>query len=123
MAISISVRGLAKYMTASAAGQRKILRDFKYPNPEGTAQAAYYRDARNIISRYHENRHPSLWLVQKGASLVAESKRASGSRATRLGHNGRAVTEYASQFGRKSFSMLDELTMVSPNLFRARCSL
>ncbi len=35
--IKLSAKGLAKFMTLSAAGQRKVLRDYKYPDEEGAA--------------------------------------------------------------------------------------
>jgi hypothetical protein len=49
--IKISLKGLAKFMTASPSAQRKVLRDYKYPKPEGEAQASFYRDARRDIRR------------------------------------------------------------------------
>ena len=43
--IKISLKGFAKYMVANSAQQRKILTDYKYPQPEGQAMATYYREA------------------------------------------------------------------------------
>lgn len=44
--IKISLLGLANYMAASPVSQRKILRDFKYPKPEGEVKRTYYAPAR-----------------------------------------------------------------------------
>ena len=35
--IKLSLKGLAKYMTASAVGQRKVLRDYKFPSCQNIA--------------------------------------------------------------------------------------
>ena len=51
----MSARGLVRFMTSSPAAQRKVLRDYKYPEPEGVAQASYYRDVMDVIERYHGN--------------------------------------------------------------------
>jgi len=67
--IKIGVKGLAKFMTASAAGQRKVLRDYKFPNEEGTAQAAYYREARDFVAEYHRRGHPAEWIRDKATVL------------------------------------------------------
>lgn len=40
--IKITAKGLAKFMIANAAQQRKILKDFKNPDPDGFAQKLYY---------------------------------------------------------------------------------
>ena len=73
MTLKLSAKGLAKFMTSSAAGQRKVLRDYKYPDEEGTAQAAYYREACDIVAQYHRDGHDKLWLVTGGASSSINS--------------------------------------------------
>jgi hypothetical protein len=68
--IQLSLNGIAKFATASCAGQRKVPHDFKYPNDEGQAQEKYYRDARDALAKYCEHKQSQPWLVQKAASLA-----------------------------------------------------
>ncbi len=106
--IKISVKGLAKFMTATAAQQRKILRDYKFPDDEGVAQAAYYREARDLISEYHRQGHPTEWLRSKAAVLQTLASAMPGRGATRLRHNARAIEEYATNFPAKQYEVLAE---------------
>lgn len=104
--IRIGAKGLAKFMTASAAGQRKVLRDYKYPDEEGTAQAAYYREARDLIAEYHRAGHQRQWLEER-AQIIANTASALGGRVgTRLRHNARALTEYGGHFGASRMDVL-----------------
>jgi hypothetical protein len=51
---TISMKGLADYMTASAVRQRKILREYKYPaDAEAQAKILYYKEARETIAKFH----------------------------------------------------------------------
>lgn len=109
--IKISVKGLAKFMTSSPANQRKILRDFKYPDPEGSAQAIYYREARDFISAYHKNSHPNQWLQEKADQLLYLGKQSSGQSKTRLTNNARGILSYSEHFGSKKFEPLGDLTL------------
>jgi hypothetical protein len=107
--ISISVKGLAKFMTASPPQQRKIVRDFKYPKlDESAAQQKYYKEARAIIAAYHKALRPPEWLLQKAAQLQAlgQAERNFRSRI-RLDHNVRAVRAYHQHFREKQFEILD----------------
>ena len=63
--VSITLKGLAKFMVATPAQQRKILRDYKYPKEEGQAMAQYYKEARDVIYSFHKNKHPKEWLATK----------------------------------------------------------
>ena len=74
--IQLSLKGLAKFMTASAAGQRKVLQQYKFPDDEGQVLAKYYRDARDTIARYHEQKHPESWLLDKASDLLFDAKNA-----------------------------------------------
>jgi hypothetical protein len=107
--ISITVKGLAKFMTASPAQQRKVVRDFKYPKlDESAAQQKYYKEARTIITAYHRARRPPEWLLQKAAQLQALAQQEHNSRSrTRLNHNVRAVRAYHQYFRKKQFELLD----------------
>jgi hypothetical protein len=106
--IKIGVKGLAKFMTASAAGQRKVLRDYKFPDEEGTAQAAYYREARDLVAEFHRQTHAVLWLREKAAVLQSTAAALGGRVATRLRHNSRGLNEYATHFPSKAYDILPE---------------
>lgn len=110
--IQLSLKGLAKFMTASAAGQRKVLHDYKYPADEGQAQAKYYRDARNAIARYHKHKHPKSWLVQEATDLLAASKAAPKPQiGTRLKNNARALKCYATHFPSALYDVLPDVNL------------
>jgi len=64
--ISITLKGLAKFMMATPAKQRKILRDYKYPREEGQAMAQYYKEARDVVYSFHKNKRAKEWLMAKG---------------------------------------------------------
>jgi hypothetical protein len=104
--IKISAKGLAKFMTSSSAAQRKVLRDFKFPDDEGTAQAAYYRDAREVVSEYHRSGHDRQWLRDSADALSGAAAVLGGRAATRLRHNARGLREYANNFTAKQMEVL-----------------
>lgn len=109
--ISLSLRGLVKYMLASPAAQRKVLHDFKYPKGEGKAQAKYYRDARNCIRTFHEKGHGVDWLAGRANALSSRSDFDTGQRASRLRNNARAVRDYAAHFSEREFCLLPNLQL------------
>jgi hypothetical protein len=101
--IQISVKGLAKFMTAGADRQRKILKDFKF-DTEGKAQAVYYGEARAIIKRFHREQRDRTYLEIEAAALAAGSKSASVKEtAARLRNNSRAIQQYAQFFGERKY--------------------
>lgn len=110
--IKVSVKGLAKFMTASAAGQRKVLRDYKYPDEEGLAQAAYYREARDLIAEYHRKGHQPSWLNEKADVLAVTADAIGGRVGTRMRHNVRALGAYAVNFPATKFEVLAEKKFV-----------
>jgi len=109
--IKISVKGLAKFMTSSAVTQRKILRDYKYPDPEGKAQAIYYRESRDFITAFHKNGSDSNWLIERADNLAKLSRVVDGHTKTRLSHNARALREYSNHFGHKKFEILQNMKL------------
>jgi hypothetical protein len=109
--IKISLKGLAQFMTASSAQQRKILRDFKYPDPEGSAKAMYYREARDFIAAYHSKGHPRTWLADQADVLSSLAAASSGRTVTRLRHNARALREYESGWAHMKLEVLNDVTM------------
>ncbi len=110
--IQISLKGLAKFMTASAAGQRKVLYGYKYPVPEGQVQAAYYRDARNLIAKFHDQKLSATWLEDQAASLIVGSIGAAKPQiASRLSNNARALKCYAEHFGTMVCDVLPDVRL------------
>lgn len=106
--IKIGVKGLAKFMTAASVGQRKVLRDYKFPDEEGTAQAAYYREARDLVAEFHRHRHAAHWLRDKAAVLQTTASALGGRVATRLRHNSHGLTDYAANFPSKAYEILPD---------------
>jgi hypothetical protein len=94
--IKISLKGLAKFIPASPALGRSILRDYKFPKPEGAAQAKYYGQARSTIATFHAREQPHEWLEHQYLRLhkMVEDAPSHGA-ATRLRNNARAVQDYA----------------------------
>lgn len=104
--IRISVKGLAKFMTGGPAAQRKILRDFKFPDPEGGVQASYYSEARRAIEEYHESQNDPATIASEVKSLSEKAYSASGRQQVRIEHNIRALQSYLENFGHESFKVL-----------------
>jgi hypothetical protein len=104
--IRITSKGLAKFMLGGPATQRKTLRDFKFPNPEGSAQATYYSPARNAIKRYHgEGNDPSI-LVHEVDRLRISAGGSTDAQRGRLENNIRALQSYLKNFGQERFQVL-----------------
>jgi hypothetical protein len=104
--IKITVKGLAKFMTKGPVGQRKVLRDFKFPKPEGFVQSIYYGEARRAIRDYHSKGNSPATLVKAIEDLRAEADRAAGQAQRRLEHNIRAVESYLKHFANRRFRVL-----------------
>ena len=111
----ISIKGLAKFMTSSNLTQRKTLRDYKYPDPEGSAQAIYYREARDSLSAFHERSLPVEWLRQRATLLISLAAQSSKSAETRLRNNARALNAYAERFPNTRYSVLPDLRLEFTN--------
>jgi len=110
--IKISVKGLAKFMTASPAGQRRVLKEFKFPDDdEPKAMRLYYGEAVDAIKAYHKHGHNRQWLLDQ-ADLVTElATSLGGQSAVRLRNNARGLRQYADNFHRRRFSVLDDLRL------------
>src|SRR5437879_436062 len=104
--IRISVKGLAKFMTAGPATQRKVLIDFKFPDPEGGVQASYYSEARSAITEFHESQNDPATIASEVQRLSEKAYQASGRQRTRIEHNIRALRSYLENFGNESFKVL-----------------
>jgi hypothetical protein len=110
--IQIGIKGLAKFMTAGAAAQRKVLRDYKYPDPEGQAQAACYRDARSVICKFHDENRDLAWLVAQEAMVSGGVANAPKPQiATRLKSNARAIKNYADNFASIKYEVLTDVRL------------
>jgi hypothetical protein len=83
--IKMSVKGLAKFMTASPSGQRRILREFKFPDEdEPRAMRLYYGEATDAIKAYHSNGHARQWLHDQADALSQLAMSLGGQSAIRL---------------------------------------
>jgi hypothetical protein len=103
---------LAKYMTVGPAAQRKILRDYKFPDEsEPTAMRLYYREARDCVEAFHRGGNNRPWLRGKAGDLDQLARLTSGRTAQRLRHNARALNQYDSVFGDRRFEILAPLRM------------
>jgi hypothetical protein len=107
--IKISLKGLADFMGSDAAKQRKILREFKYPDTdEAQAKIVYYRDARDRIAGYHRLGHDRAWLIEQADAIDSLAGMSTGMTRTRLRHNARALREYERNFGGRNFEGLSD---------------
>src|ERR1039457_3365873 len=107
--IQITLKGLAKFMTATPANQRKILRDYKYPKEEGQAMAQYYKEARDVIYSFHKHKHPKQWLLNKAEEVRKLASGVGGGSGRRLGHNARGIEQYAGNFSGRQMAILQDL--------------
>jgi hypothetical protein len=105
--IRITVKGLAKFMRKGPAGQRNVLRDFKYPKGlEARAQTVYYAEARSGIREYHVSGNNAGTLVKSVDELRKKAERAQGAAKVRLEHNIRAMESYLRYFSGNRFEVL-----------------
>jgi hypothetical protein len=104
---TLTLNGVIKIMAAkSAADREKIIRDYKFPEPEGKAQGTYYQPARDLIRRYHDAANDP-GVVQSGLrSLEAARDGASTAKLAKLDHNIRAIRAYNGQFSNRRFEPL-----------------
>lgn len=110
--IELTLKGFVKYVTAGDAAKRTVLQDFKYPDDdEPRAMRMYYRDARDRIEAYHRNPHPAEWLEAKALDLSSLAALNSGSSATRLRNNARALRSYQDSFSGRSFELLSPVRL------------
>jgi len=110
--IKMSVKGLAKFMTASPSGQRRILREFKFPDEdEPRAMRLYYGEATDAIKAYHANGKARQWLHDQADALSQLAVSLGGQSAIRLRNNARGLRQYADNFSRRRFDVLPDLRM------------
>ena len=105
--IRITVKGLAKFMKKGPAGQRSVLRDFKFPKaPEARVQTVYYAEARLGIREYHRSGNNPATLVGSVDQLRKKAERSVGNAKSRLEHNIRAMDTYLRYFSGNRFEIL-----------------
>ena len=110
--IKISIKGLAKFMTATPSGQRKILRDFKFPDDnEPKAMRLYYGEAVDAIKAYHLKNHSRQWLLDQAELLADLGTSLGGMSTTRLRNNARGLRDYADNFSRRRFEIKPDLRL------------
>ncbi len=101
IAIEVSARALAEFMTASPSTQRRIVRTAKYPRtPDAQALVAYYREARAAVERFFECGNKPAIIESEISKIAAAMIDASPSRKARLGQNIRAIQD----FGKAGFA-------------------
>jgi hypothetical protein len=104
--IKLTAKGLAKFMSSGAASQRKILRDYKFPDPEGAVQTKYYSEARQVIERYHTSGNDAAVIVAAVDQLRTKAAREGGRKEDRLKNNIRALESYLRNFGKEGLVVL-----------------
>jgi len=105
--IKLTLKGLAKYIAASPATQRRILQDFKYPSAdEPFAMRLYYREATDCLKDYIANRRSSDWLRERSNQLAAAKEGDSPAGARRRRQNAEAVLLYEKHFGERQLEIL-----------------
>ena len=100
----ISLTGLAKFMTASSSAQRKVLKDYKYREPEGVAQAAYYREGRRTVQGFHRDARDRDWLLTEATALSGQKAGLPDGAQKRLESNVRAIRAYARHFSDRNLA-------------------
>jgi hypothetical protein len=105
--IKLTLKGLAKYVAASPATQRKILQDFKYPSAdEPFAMRLYYREAMDCLKDYITNRRSGEWLRERSIQLASAKEGDSPTGARRRRQNAEAVLLYEDYFGGRQLEVL-----------------
>lgn len=92
--ISISLQGLARYMAANHAGQRRILRRYKYPDRESRAASRYYQPALAAVSGRLVGRLTRANVLARAGRLEADAKAARDRRAAAKAHLTRVIRQY-----------------------------
>jgi len=94
-------------MTSRFAQQRKILKEYKFPDQdEPLARINYYREARHIIDAYHRNNKNPSWLMDSALTFDREADTKSGQARNRLKNNVRAIKAYNRYFSSKNYTIL-----------------
>ena len=94
-------------MRRGPAGQRSVLRDFKFPRgAEARVQTLYYAEARLGIREYHASGNDPATLVRLVDQLRKKTERSTEKGKPRLEHNIRAMESYLQYFSGNRFEIL-----------------
>jgi hypothetical protein len=110
MPIQISVGGLAKFMKATSAAQRTLLRNHKFPfTAEGKKrpQIVRYSEARTAIRKYHESGNNITVLLDAIEVLVKKENEHPEKDSSRIRDNVRALKTYMAHFSKSNFTVLE----------------
>jgi hypothetical protein len=110
MPIKISVSGLAKFMKATSATQRTLLRNYKFPfTPTGERrpQIVRYSEARSAITKYHESNNDITVLITAIEALAKKESEHPEKDASRIHDNIRALKTYMAHFSKNHFTVLE----------------
>lgn len=106
--IKMSAKGLAKFISAGPATQRKIVQDFKYPNAdEPFAMRVYYREAKNSLRAYITDQQSSDWLHEQAQVLTQPTSNQSPSHLRRLKQNADAIVQFDQYFGGRKLEVVE----------------
>src|SRR5690348_5072312 len=104
----ISVKVLADFMLASAARQRTMIRDSKFPKlKDGKAkpQIVRYSEARAAIRDYHESGN-DVTVLLTAIEKLTKKKEEPGRDIGRLDDNIRAINTYMKFYSKTPFAIL-----------------
>jgi hypothetical protein len=107
--MKISVRVLADFMLASAARQRTIVRDSKFPklkDGKPKPQIVRYSEARAAIRDFHESGNNITVLLTAVERLAAKKAAFPEKDTTRIDDNIRALSAYVKHFAKMPFKVL-----------------
>ena len=110
MPIQISVSGLAKFMKATSAAQRTLLRNQKFQftsDGKKRPQIVRYSEARSAIRKYHESDNDITVLLSAIEALVKKENEHPEKDSARIRDNVRAVKTYMAHFSKNHFSVLE----------------
>jgi hypothetical protein len=110
MSIKISVNGLAKFMKASSAAQRTLLRNQKFQftaDGKKRPQIVRYSEARTAIRKYHESGNEISVLLDAIEALIKKEIEHPEKDPSRIRDNVRAVKTYMTYFSKNKFSVLE----------------
>jgi len=110
MSIQISVSGLARFMKASSAAQRTLLRNQKFPftsDGKKRPQIVRYSEARSAIRKYHESGNDITVLLNAIEALVKKENEHPEKDSSRIRDNVRALKTYMAHFSKRNFTVLD----------------
>src|SRR5260370_24296512 len=94
-------------MTSGSMGERNVLKNFKFPDPEGGIQALYYSEARQTIEEFHESGNNPSSIVGEVKKLTEKAYQANPKSRIRIEHNIRALRQYLRIFGGLLFKVIE----------------